>query len=116
MREYISFIHKQTCLVTGTNVGLDAHHVRCLYKAGTGKKPPDSYCVPLCHNEHMKLHQYGERSYWEKHGIDIEREITYLNLKYLLEDTSSTALNDTLPLFSELITKIAENKWSYKNE
>ena len=38
-------------------------HIRLKSKSGTGIKPCDSACLPLCHPHHMDSHR-GEATFW----------------------------------------------------
>lgn len=50
------------CAVPGCRARQDihAHHVRRAATSGTGAKPGDDACVPLCARHHLELHQRGE--------------------------------------------------------
>ena len=77
--KYKQFIREQGCIVTG-NPDCVAHHIRMGQCAGMGTKPSDYHCVPLNQFEHVKLHNMGERVYWESKKID-----PYLQcIKYLV--------------------------------
>ena len=54
---YIEWIRNQPCLVCGESS--DPHHVRIDGNAGTGIRPPDSYCIPLCFTHHRYYHDNG---------------------------------------------------------
>jgi len=60
-----------------------AHHVRCLGGGGMGIKPSDYMCIPLTWEQHSKLHNMGEWSFYKLHSIDIESEIKMNLLIYM---------------------------------
>lgn len=72
---YLDFIRLRPCHVTGQEVDVVAHHVRCLGGGGMGMKPTDYFCVPLVNSEHDRLHNMGEKSYWASHDIVPEEAI-----------------------------------------
>ena len=39
-------------------------------RGGTGLKPADRHCVPLCRECHSRQHNKGERSFWIIRGIN----------------------------------------------
>lgn len=81
---YVNFIRKQECCVTGHRVAGEvcAHHVRMGANAGIGIKPSDFRCVPLCNEAHQKLHQYGERDFWDKAKVDPIKMIIHYIFKF----------------------------------
>jgi hypothetical protein len=62
---------------------------------GTGLKPPDYLCVPLDAEEHAKLHQMGEKSYWESRRTNAVDMVCMTMLVYLAKNPS-TQLVDAL--------------------
>lgn len=38
---------------------------------GTGLKPPDRWCVPLCHDHHLEQHRIGHAAFDKAHMIDL---------------------------------------------
>jgi len=67
-REYIGWLHNQTCLVCGCHNGIEAHHLRIDGMGGTAKKPPDWMCVPLCQEHHRMYHLRGHLWFLEQIG------------------------------------------------
>lgn len=73
--DYLSFLHKLPCIVTG-RYGVEAAHVS--YKnamhghfgRGKGTKAPDRFALPLCPEEHAAQHAMNEREYWQSKGIN----------------------------------------------
>lgn len=78
--EYMSYLHKQTCLVCGCHNGIEAHHLRIDGMGGTAKKPPDWMCVSLCSECHRKYHTRGHEWFLEQ----IHWLTKYLSLKEYL--------------------------------
>ena len=78
--EYMSYLHKQACLVCGCHNGIEAHHLRIDGKGGTAKKPPDWMCVPLCSECHRKYHTRGHEWFLEQ----VSWLTKYLSLKEFL--------------------------------
>lgn len=71
--DHLALIRQCPCLSCGAE-RCDAAHVRMsdgpTKQNATGKKPPDSYTVPLCHKCHMEQHRVGEKAFWQKLDID----------------------------------------------
>lgn len=99
---YLAFVRSRPCVVTGRdNDEVVAHHVRCLGGGGVGLKPPDWMCVPIIASEHAKLHQVGERSYWESHSLNPLDMICMTMLIYLAQNPSA----DVALGLAEVVTK-----------
>lgn len=68
-KEYLRFLH-DIGVCCNVPLGLVcrgdivAHHVRIGMNGGTGIKPSDCYCVPLCAECHNRVHR-GERTFWK---------------------------------------------------
>ena len=69
-KEYLEFIRLHSCAITGYSDNVVAHHVRLGASAGTGQKPSDLMTVPITQTLHLTLHSMGEKSFWERHGLD----------------------------------------------
>lgn len=52
----------------------DPAHVRRGTDGGTSLKPSDSWVLPLCHPHHLEQHQVGERTFAQRHGLDLKAE------------------------------------------
>lgn len=78
---YLSFIRKQPCLICG--YPSEPHHVRINGNAGTGRKPDDTYCIPLCRLHHYEHDNQGRDTFYERHGIDIYKELFLITKKYI---------------------------------
>jgi hypothetical protein len=77
--DYLALIRSLPCLHCGLDPCYEAAHLRLSSAAygkvsGLGKRPADSWCLPLC-PEHHRLnrnaqHNQGERQFWEALGIN----------------------------------------------
>lgn len=56
--EHRKFVRAQRCIYDGVYCAgpMHAHHVRTAANSGTGMKPDDKFCVPLCAAHHSELH------------------------------------------------------------
>lgn len=79
--KHLAFIRKLPCLVSGSNVNVEAAHIRYSdaewgkINPGHSRKPDDKWTVPLCADLHRldpinSQHAMNEREFWESHGID----------------------------------------------
>lgn len=76
---YLKLIRQLPCLKCGVVPCGEAAHVRMgsgfhrKSSAGMGRKPPDSYALPLCRDCHLtdpdSLHKVGEALFWDRVGI-----------------------------------------------
>jgi hypothetical protein len=88
---YLQYVRGHHCLVTGTDYGVVAHHLRTHHHGGgVALKPSDYRTVPLNQMRHMELHQIGEKSFWKKYGIIPEMAIAemlrvWILRRYLVE-------------------------------
>ncbi len=76
-------------MVSNSNQFIVAHHVRCFGWGGVGIKPSDYRVVPLTHEEHADLHNYGEQEFWNDHDIDPRAHIAAQMMVYLKEEMLS---------------------------
>lgn len=66
---YLSWIRTLPCVVTGTRP-VEAAHLSMArpdmghYGKGKSQKASDSWCLPLCPDEHRRQHDIGEKKYW----------------------------------------------------
>jgi len=97
---YLDFIRNQPCIVSGSDYGVVAHHVRILGNGGTGLKPSDFLTVPLTHEHHMALHSGGERSFYKKHNIDINNSIKCFLLSFLESFPTNSDVIESLDYIS----------------
>ena len=73
------FIRRHACVMGCERLPIQCAHVRLGTDGGTGLKPSDWWCVPLCAKHHADQHAIGEQSFW--HGIDPRK----LALSYALK-------------------------------
>lgn len=66
------FIRSLPCLACGKPAPSECAHVRSSGGGGTGIKPADRFCVPLCGPVgcHHRQHQIGEARFFAELGID----------------------------------------------
>lgn len=74
-RVHLAWIRQQECCVPGCerrapHAVIEAAHIRRASNSGTGIKPSDRFCVPLCADHHAESHR-GERTFERKYGIDL---------------------------------------------
>ena len=66
---YLKTLRGSPCLVCRR--GAEAHHLQRGEQRGVGYRTGDNWAVPLCHDCHMKLHQFGdEQTWWDLEGVD----------------------------------------------
>lgn len=69
------FVRRLPCSVpTCRTTPCSPHHFRSAATSGTGVKPGDEWCTPLCHEHHSEFHQRGWLSFEDKYKINL-REI-----------------------------------------
>lgn len=74
-KDYLSFLHKLPCVVSGKHE-VQAAHVSFAnprfghYGRGKGSKAPDRWALPLCAEEHALQHSMNEAEYWRSVGIN----------------------------------------------
>lgn len=52
---------------------MECAHVRIGTDGGTGIKPSDIWCIPLCKGHHAEQHAIGELAFEKKYGLNIKR-------------------------------------------
>ena len=62
--KHLEKVRAMPCLATH-RTPCDPHHILMGWHT-KGVKPPDDRVVALSHDEHMRLHQIGERRYWRE--------------------------------------------------
>jgi hypothetical protein len=96
-QSHLEFIRTLPCAVCGGHYEIEAAHIRMgslrygKQETGTGRKPDDSWTVPLCREHHRKQHTMSEHDFWcfrldpfiialalWKHSGDYEAAITVL--------------------------------------
>ena len=73
-KKYLDHVRQQPCITCGYRP-VEAHHVRLACNSGTGIKPGDVWALPLCKLHHLEYHQIGKDTFFERHGIDVYREL-----------------------------------------
>ena len=68
--KYLNFIRGKPCLKCGSPG--EAHHIQYAQPRALQRKTGDQWAVPICHTDHMILHNAGipERTWWALQGID----------------------------------------------
>lgn len=56
-RAHLAFVRTLPCIACGEHRGIYAHHHRAMGGGGTGIKPSDTTCVPLCPLCHIEVHR-----------------------------------------------------------
>ena len=75
--QYVQFIYFQPCIVPGcASRRIEPHHWQNKQNHGTGLKPGDEWCVPLCLKHHHELHEHGRESFWKLHFGEKDMEKT----------------------------------------
>jgi hypothetical protein len=88
-KDYLSFLHKLPCVVTGAST-VQAAHVSFAapryghYGRGKGTKAPDRWALPLSPDEHAKQHSMSEARYWGH--VDINPHLLALTIWGLFTD------------------------------
>lgn len=72
---HLNFVRSRACSVCGSDVAVEAAHVRMFSGAGLGQKPDDFRAVSLCRNCHACQHSLGEPSFWSRYDFDVEELI-----------------------------------------
>ena len=60
-KKYLESARDKACVVCGSRDTPVMHHLRIGLGGGTGLKPGDDCCVPLCHLHHTEIHAGEER-------------------------------------------------------
>jgi hypothetical protein len=77
-KEYIEFVRRRDCCVTGKTEGVEAHHVVEPGHGKVGAKTSDFRTVPLIAELHREYHEIGRIEFEQKYNIDLEAEIIRL--------------------------------------
>ena len=79
---HLTWIRGFTCCVCGSDIKIEAAHVRLGSNTGLGQKPDDWRAVPLCGATacgslgcHPQQHYVGESTFWKTAKIDPEAMI-----------------------------------------
>ncbi|GAA3704209.1 DUF968 domain-containing protein [Oceanisphaera sediminis] len=76
---YLKFVRSQPCVVTGSTEAVEAHHMIGNGHSGMAMKTHDLMTFPLCHDEHMKLHDGGWQRWEQAHGSQLAHVMATLN-------------------------------------
>lgn len=76
-----------------------------------GLKPSDYMCVPLLAEEHVRLHNIGEKLFWSQKGID---PIEMISMNLLVYLAASELRSDRH--FVENLTCLIEETRSHKSK
>ncbi len=74
-KDYLSFLHRLPCVVTGVRI-VEAAHLSTArleyghYGRGKGSKAPDRWALPLSPEQHRRQHSGNEMAYWQSVGIN----------------------------------------------
>ena len=68
--QHLDAIRQCPCLACGSDTGCEAAHIRMGMRGGTGRKPSDAECVPLCSSCHRDQHSDSEAQFWSALNID----------------------------------------------
>ena len=79
-KPYLAFIRNHRCCVCGYDQTVPHHEP--MGGGGKGVKCDDSKTVPMCIKCHGERHTVGS-NFWDKHNIDVQREIIKLLTEYL---------------------------------
>ena len=83
--DYLDWVRRRPCLVSGSTQQVVAHHVRIGLSGGMGLKPSDYRTLPLDARLHRLLHDTGEKTFWKEHNIDPIKAIITQAIVYLTE-------------------------------
>jgi len=82
--KYLNFIRSKRCLICDRLA--EPHHVKINHNSGMGRKPDDTYSIPLCRDHHEEIEKLNTVSFCDKYVIDIYNEL-FLLVKEFLEKT-----------------------------
>ena len=68
-KKYMEWVSTLPCVICNRPGQSDPHHVRIFGNAGTGQKPDDCWCIPLCREHHNEIHSIGMYSFQERHNV-----------------------------------------------
>lgn len=67
--KYLMWVSEKPCLLCMSEP-CQAHHITIAELRGMGQRVSDNFTVPLCYAHHHLLHMTGERSFWQKIGVN----------------------------------------------
>jgi|TARA_R100001460_G_scaffold67650_3_gene108074 hypothetical protein len=68
-KKYLMWVSERPCLLCMSEP-CQAHHITIAELRGMGQRVSDNFTIPLCYQHHHQLHMTGERSFWQKLGIN----------------------------------------------
>lgn len=77
--KYLQFVASYSCLVCGQIS--EPHHA--IGKRGTGLKPSDFGCVPLCRAHHDDFHRVGRRPFEDRYDVNLAESALNLLHRYV---------------------------------
>lgn len=73
--QHRAWIRQQPCIAEGMCGGqMHAHHVRNAANSGTGTKPEDRFCVPVCAYHHDRIHNWGAETFEGAYKVNLMAE------------------------------------------
>lgn len=93
-RDYLDFLSRFPCAVTGSRTNIDLHHESLLRRfSGDRKNKFDFGAIPLRHDIHLyERHSTGKEPFWAKyHRNPVELAIYYVQ-RYIDEGRKDTEL------------------------
>jgi hypothetical protein len=104
-KEYIEFVRRRDCCVTGKTEGVEAHHVVEPGHGKVGAKTSDFRTVPLIAELHREYHEIGRIEFEQKYNIDLEAEIIRLLAEFHRLPKRVKRKMDTEPRSKLVITR-----------
>ena len=80
-RQWVSTLPCIICLKTPSA----PHHVKIKGHGGMSRKPSDYWCIPLCHEHHLEIHNAGKRTFAERHNIDYITEVCKICQQFITQ-------------------------------
>jgi hypothetical protein len=80
-KKYLEYVRSLPCLVCGQES--EPHHIRMNNNAGTGRKPSDTFCVPLCRAHHRECHDIYNSEFQLRHNLDLVFELVQVLRGYV---------------------------------
>jgi len=78
-REYLAFVRTHPCAVCNER-GVQAHHLKTRAAGGS-----DYHAVPLCADHHVEWHKLGDRTFTERHTVNLWKVSAQLLAGYIDE-------------------------------
>lgn len=95
--KYLQFVASYPCLVCGRIS--EPHHA--IGRRGTGLKPSDFGCVPLCRAHHDNLHNMGRRPFEDRYDVDLAESALNLLHRYVTGSWLTQPLRIARPVGSQ---------------